>query len=71
MNNLLITPKHCYRIDKLQSEFGEVKCPLLILHGEKDTVCTLAGSKRLHEQAQSRDKTLKVNITSTRMRPTR
>ena len=34
--------------------------PFLILHGEEDTVCSIKGSKKLMEEAQVRDKTLRT-----------
>ena len=37
---------------------------MFILHGEEDKICTPAGSQRLHDQAASQDKTLKVIIHS-------
>nr|XP_053651324.1 uncharacterized protein LOC128701577 isoform X2 [Cherax quadricarinatus] len=38
----------------------EVEWPFLILHGEKDLLCSPEGSLLLHEQARSSDKTIKV-----------
>jgi alpha-beta hydrolase superfamily lysophospholipase len=39
---------------------GEIKIPLLMVHGSDDTLTPLAGSRMLNEQAGSADKTLKV-----------
>lgn len=38
----------------------QVSLPFLVLHGEDDIVADPSGSKLLHEQASSRDKTLKL-----------
>jgi alpha-beta hydrolase superfamily lysophospholipase len=39
---------------------GEIKIPMLLVHGEKDTLTPLAGSILLNQKAGSADKTLKV-----------
>ena len=38
----------------------EVSFPFLILHGDKDGLCDIAGSRQLYEVAKSADKSLKV-----------
>lgn len=38
----------------------EVEWPFLILHGEKDLLCSPEGSHMLHNQAKSTDKTIKM-----------
>jgi len=48
------------RLEKLQTELKKLTVPLFILHGEKDSICTISGSQRLHDQAQSKDKTIKI-----------
>lgn len=47
-------------VDANQEKFREVKVPLLILHGERDQITPLEGSKELHGLAASMDKTLKL-----------
>jgi alpha-beta hydrolase superfamily lysophospholipase len=48
------------RLEQLATEFSDIKIPMFILHGEEDKICTPAGSQRLHDQAASQDKTLKM-----------
>jgi len=33
------------RMEELKSEMENIKIPLFILHGEKDTICTISGSR--------------------------
>ncbi|XP_052184507.1 caffeoylshikimate esterase-like [Diospyros lotus] len=44
----------------LEESLGEVRIPFFVLHGEADTVTEPEVSKALHEQASSKDKTLKL-----------
>lgn len=44
----------------LQPKMGSIKLPLLILHGEADTVTDPAGARALLERAASTDKTLRT-----------
>lgn len=44
----------------VRNRAGEIKLPLLMVHGEKDTLTPLAGSQALNQRAGSSDKTLKV-----------
>ena len=39
---------------------GEVKLPLLLMHGEADTMTAVSGSRYLHEAAASPDKSLQI-----------
>lgn len=43
---------------EIESRASEVTAPLLILHGDHDVVCDPDGSKMLHKNAGSKDKTL-------------
>ncbi|KAL5715940.1 acylglycerol lipase [Ranunculus cassubicifolius] len=45
---------------ELQTRFGEVVAPILILQGGGDSVCDPKVATELYEQAQSKDKTLRV-----------
>jgi acylglycerol lipase len=47
-------------VASLQGRMGSIGTPLLILHGSADAVTAPAGSQRLHEQAASKDKTLRL-----------
>jgi len=44
----------------MEARMGEVKAPLLILHGTADKVTDPAASKRLYDLAQAEDKALKL-----------
>ena len=46
----------------MQSRLCEINLPLLVIHGEEDTLCTLAGSRNLFDQATTEDKTLWVGL---------
>jgi alpha-beta hydrolase superfamily lysophospholipase len=46
--------------ERLKKEFPQIELPLLILHGTADKATKPAGSKRFHEMAGSKDKTLKL-----------
>lgn len=41
-----------------ESRASEVKAPLLICHGDHDIVCDPDGSKMVHQNSNSNDKTL-------------
>ena len=45
-------------VKEIENRASDVKAPLLILHGDHDVVCDPQGSKMLHENAGSKDKTL-------------
>lgn len=45
-------------IDRIQAEAGELRLPLLLLHGEADRITPPAGSRHVHDKAASPDKTL-------------
>ncbi|MEO5580085.1 MAG: lysophospholipase [Gemmatimonadaceae bacterium] len=47
-------------IDRVRSRAGEVRLPILILHGGADPINAVAGSKELHETVSSGDKSLRV-----------
>jgi alpha-beta hydrolase superfamily lysophospholipase len=44
----------------VQERMGELALPLLVMHGSRDQVADVEGSRMLHERARSRDKTLRV-----------
>lgn len=44
----------------IQSNMDQFKLPVLIMHGTEDRLTNVEGSKMLHEQAASEDKTLKL-----------
>jgi alpha-beta hydrolase superfamily lysophospholipase len=46
--------------ERLKREFPRITLPLLILHGTADKATKPSGSKRFHEMAGSKDKTLKL-----------
>jgi acylglycerol lipase len=46
--------------ERLQSAFGRITLPLLILHGTADKVTSFAGSQTFYERAGSTDKTIKL-----------
>lgn len=45
--------------ERLKAEFGKITLPVLILHGTADKATRPAGSQFFHDQAGSKDKTLK------------
>ena len=45
---------------KLPSKMPEINLPILIMHGTADRLCDPEGSRILYDQANSRDKTLKL-----------
>jgi alpha-beta hydrolase superfamily lysophospholipase len=47
-------------VDELQPRLATIKPPLLILHGQADTITDPAGSRLLHQAAASSDKALKL-----------
>ena len=46
--------------DRLKASFGEIKVPVLILHGTEDKATKYQGSQYFYEHAGSADKTLKL-----------
>lgn len=44
----------------VQTRAGEIQLPMLIMHGEKDTMAAPEGSRFLHQALGSQDKTLKL-----------
>ncbi|KAF3783144.1 Caffeoylshikimate esterase [Nymphaea thermarum] len=46
---------------EVQSRFGEVSAPLLIVHGSEDVVCDPAGAKELYQKSPSKDKTMRMH----------
>ena len=51
--------------NKIQQGIKNIQIPFLTLHGTKDKVVDVASSYYLMENAQSKDKTLKVDNTKT------
>ena len=49
--------------NKIQRGIRNIQIPFLTLHGTKDKVVDISSSYYLMENAQSKDKTLKVNKT--------
>jgi alpha-beta hydrolase superfamily lysophospholipase len=47
-------------MDSLPGEVGELRMPLLAMHGSEDALCPPAGSRMVHDGASSTDKTLKI-----------
>ncbi len=47
-------------IESISNEFSVLSLPLLIFHGTQDFATNVEGSKALHAQATSKDKTLKL-----------
>jgi acylglycerol lipase len=47
-------------VQKLQSNFGAIQLPLLVMYGSDDRLVDPAGSKMLFEGASSKDKSIKV-----------
>lgn len=45
--------------ERLMEELGEITCPLLVLHSERDVMVDPEGSKALFERVSSRDKTIR------------
>eukprot|EP00123_Amoebidium_parasiticum_P016531 comp23480_c1_seq1/m.39259 comp23480_c1_seq1/g.39259 ORF comp23480_c1_seq1/g.39259 comp23480_c1_seq1/m.39259 type:complete len:313 (-) comp23480_c1_seq1:230-1168(-) len=46
--------------ENMQKRLNEITLPILITHGEADIVCIPEGSKIVHENVSSKDKTLKM-----------
>ncbi len=44
----------------IQQQAGDIRLPLLLMHGEADTLTSPSGSRFLYEQVSSGDKTLKL-----------
>ena len=47
-------------MQQIQSSAGEIKLPMLLLHGEADAMASAEGSRFLHSSISSTDKTLKI-----------
>ncbi|KAG0612682.1 hypothetical protein M758_6G045600 [Ceratodon purpureus] len=47
-------------VKEIEGRASQVTAPLLILHGDHDVVCDPDGSKMLHQNAGSKDKTLHI-----------
>lgn len=47
-------------MDTIQARASEITLPLLIMHGEADSMTPVAGSRMLHQHATSADKTLRT-----------
>ena len=45
-----------------QKRLSEIKLPIYNVHGSDDILCEISGSRMLHEQASSTDKTLQVSL---------
>lgn len=46
--------------EKVTSLVSELTLPFLVLHGDQDRLCEIAGSKLLYETAKSSDKSFEV-----------
>eukprot|EP00744_Colponema_vietnamica_P015295 GILI01021444.1.p1 GENE.GILI01021444.1~~GILI01021444.1.p1 ORF type:complete len:320 (+),score=86.29 GILI01021444.1:52-960(+) len=46
--------------EQLQANYGVVNFPFLCVHGDRDTICNVEGSRQLHSGASSTDKKLIV-----------
>ena len=44
----------------LEGIAGEIKCPMLILHGKYDNLCSVEGAKKLYDSIKHDSKTLKI-----------
>ncbi|MBP8130171.1 MAG: lysophospholipase [Candidatus Hydrogenedentes bacterium] len=49
-----------FAIDRIAADMHTVDAPLYILHGTDDKLVPVAGSRLLHERAESADKTLRI-----------
>ncbi|XP_046406475.1 monoglyceride lipase-like [Ischnura elegans] len=47
-------------INRIATVMDDYSIPMLIIHGDKDSLCDLEGSKRLHAASKATDKELKV-----------
>ncbi len=47
-------------MEVIQDRASEITLPMLIMHGEADTMTPVEGSRLLHERASSADKTLRI-----------
>ena len=47
-------------METIQARAAEITLPILIMHGEADTMTPAEGSRLLHQQASSTDKTLRI-----------
>ena len=45
---------------KTEQRMSDLRLPIYNVHGDKDKLCELSGSRLLHEKASSTDKTLQV-----------
>jgi lysophospholipase len=48
------------RLAWLPAGYPVLRLPLLVMHGSADTLALPAGGQRVHDEAGSRDKTLKL-----------
>ena len=48
------------QMDRIQAEASEIRLPMLMLHGEEDSLAAAEGSRFLNEKISSADKTLKI-----------
>lgn len=46
--------------ERLKRAFGEIKTPVLILHGDADKAAKVSGSEHFYAQAGAQDKTLRI-----------
>ncbi|XP_076040106.1 monoglyceride lipase-like [Oratosquilla oratoria] len=44
----------------IEANMSDIEWPFLILHGENDLLCETEGSRTLHKNAKSKDKTIKI-----------
>ncbi|KAK3101261.1 hypothetical protein FSP39_002224 [Pinctada imbricata] len=47
-------------LQRLEKECCNVQCPFLVLHGDQDKYCDMAGSQKLYDEAKSKDKQIKI-----------
>ncbi|ESN91724.1 hypothetical protein HELRODRAFT_108482, partial [Helobdella robusta] len=47
-------------MEEVQTRFREIKTPYLLLHGSADQLCSIEGSKMMHANTSSEDKTFKI-----------
>ena len=50
----------CRCLEKIHSNLKSISLPLLVVHGENDSLCQPAGSHLLVREAKSRDKKIKI-----------
>ena len=49
-------------MEKIKEHMSKNKFPFIVMHGDCDELAMVEGSKMLHEEAGSKDKTLVVNM---------